>query len=103
MIEREISNEDLTLADIPASDASWDEINEFALTFDGYRACGSFTRCAEVAEAPDETSLSELRASLFFEQRRWRHFGHGPDDEALERLRYLIGLIRERVGSDKSN
>lgn len=91
---REIVNKDLTLSDIPSSDASW---GEFALTFDGYNVWGSFDKCAEIANARRHESLTDLRTCLFFEQRRWRHFGEDPDEEAMMYLRGVIEKIRSRV------
>src|SRR5262245_4737602 len=78
---REITNQALTLADIPGPDADWTTIGEFALTFSGYKAWGSFERCAEIANAPRHESLTDLRTCLFFEQRRWHHYGDEPDPE----------------------
>ena len=78
---REIANRDLSLDDVPPFNADWDQIGEFALSFNGYIECGSFERCAEVANNRRNDTLTELRACLFFEQRRWRHFGYEPDAE----------------------
>jgi hypothetical protein len=96
---REIANENLTMSDIPSADASWEEIGEFALTFDGYEVWGSFERCAEIANAKRQESLTDLRTCLFFEQRRWRHFGEEPDEEAIAYIRGLVAKIRNRVSA----
>ena len=71
-----------TLSDIPVPDADINEIGCFALTFDGYEHWGAFEKCAEVANAERQNTLTDLRTCLFFEQRRWRHSGYGPDEEA---------------------
>mgnify|MGYP006291675067 CR=1 FL=1 len=89
---KEIPNEYLRLVDIPADDATLRELIQFAHTFNGYEALGSFERCAEIANARDHTSLTHLRACLFFEARRWRHFG---DDPAPEDLDYWYDLVRQ--------
>ena len=94
---REISNKDLALSDIPTPEASWGELGEFALTFDGYSVWGSFDKCAEIANARRRESLTDLRTCLFFEQRRWRHFGESPDAEAMMYIRGLVEKIRNRV------
>jgi hypothetical protein len=104
---RVIPNEDLTPEDVPAPDADYyDVISEFALTFNGYdyypdtcedianRALERFGDCGAV---PD--SLSELRACLFYEQRRWRHFGEDLDAEALAYIRALVDAIRSKVAA----
>jgi hypothetical protein len=104
---REILNLELTLDHVPAPDADYyDVISEFALTFNGYdyypdtcedianRALERFGDCGAV---PD--SLSELRACLFYEQRRWRHFGEDPDSEAPAYIHALVDAIRTKVAA----
>lgn len=96
---RIIRNEELQLSDIPRDDASYEEISGFALTFDAYTHWGSFEKCAQVANERGHGTLTELRTCLFFEQRRWRHFGEAPDEEAMEYIRSLLASIRKRVGT----
>ena len=102
----EIANADLTPGDIPSPDADWHQVCRFALTFNGYDHWGSFGDCAEIgdrwAEAyanrqalPD--SLTDLRTCLFFEQRRWRHYGWDPDEQAMRYIRALVDAIRLQV------
>lgn len=98
----EIPNEDLALAVIPPTDASWGEIAQFCLTFNGYQAWGSFERCAEIANARRHGTLTEIRTCLFFEQRRWRHFGEAPDEQTMAYLRGLIETLRSRVSARQS-
>ncbi|WP_027482058.1 hypothetical protein [Deinococcus pimensis] len=101
-----IPNEQLRLTDVPAADASWYEIGTFALKFNGYEHRGSFNACADLANAALETfeefggvptDLTDLRTCLFFEQRRWRHFGDEPDEEAMPYIRALVEAIRQAV------
>lgn len=82
---------------IPPSDASWDDIWQFALTFNGYEYWGSFEKCAEVANQERDATLVDLRTCLFFEFQRWRHYGDEPDEEAEPYIRGLVSKIRERV------
>lgn len=92
-----IPNNTLTLSDIPLPDAELDEISRFGHSFDGYVEMGSFEACAAVANARSCNSLDEARACLFFEMRRWRHFGEEPDEEALAYMRQLVEGIRRYV------
>lgn len=92
-----IANTILTLANIPDGDSDWHTISEFALTFDAYEHWGSFEACAAVANAPLHNSLTELRTCLFFEQRRWRHFGETPNSPALAYVRELVEQLRRCV------
>ncbi len=93
----EIPNDQLRLADIPADDADLDDLIRFAHTFNGYDAFGGFHACADIANAGDHSSLSHLRACLFFEARRWRHFGDDPSPESLAYWHELVGKIRACV------
>ncbi len=95
----EIANGELTPADVPRSDADWSAIGKFALTFNGYEACGTFEMCAEIANAGRHGSLTNLRTCLFFEQRRWRHFGEDPDEETMKYIRDVVEQIRDRVSA----
>src|ERR1700722_17815573 len=85
-----VPNECLTASAVPPVTASWHTIVSFALTIDGYKAIGQ-KECGKLANrvksefskhaASVETlSLTELRSCLFFEQRRFNHFGHEPQD-----------------------
>ena len=94
-----IPNEQLRPEDLPPTEASWDEIGRFALTFSGYKAYGSFAACAAVANARQPSSLTELRACLFFEQRRYRHMDRVPTGESLRYVRGLVEGIRQHVHS----
>lgn len=102
----EIANEDLKQSDVPPSDAGWYDIARFALSFNGYEWWGSFQRCAEIANLAAQTfresgalpdSLTGLRTCLFFEQRRWHHFGFDPDEKSMDYISTLVEQIRRSV------
>ncbi len=81
---------------LPCPHASWDQIQRFALTFDGYKHFGSFERCAAIANRRRDgegghENLSELRGCLFFGQRRWHRFGDTPDAEAMSYIWHGAG------------
>lgn len=76
----------------------------FGYTYDGY---GRHADIADFANAVVRAwerdhalpaDLSVLRACLFYEQRRWRHFGDYPDPAAQEYQRALVSGIREISG-----
>jgi len=94
-----ISNQRLKPTQIPGQSADVDSLMRFALTFSGYDHCGSFEACARIANARSHDTLSDLRTCLYFEQRRWRHYGDAPDDEALSYWRKLVEKIRAKVQS----
>ena len=95
----------LTEESIPRPDAPWmPDIAQFALTFDGYKALGdpagdmaNATRRGWNENGVLPHDLIDLRSCLFFEQRRYRHFGWNPDEDAMRYIRALIEAIRERV------
>ena len=92
------------LGAIPAPDAGWTQIGAFALGFDGYAFHGSFEACGEIANHWQDayqgnqalpSDLVTLRTCLFFEQRRWRHYGYEPDQDAMGYLSALLARLRE--------
>lgn len=95
-IPRKVTNSRLIASKIPGPAATWDEIQRFALTFDGYAAWPEGV-CAEIANARRCSTLTELRTCLFFEQRRWRHYGYEPNREAMEYIYGILEQIRHRV------
>lgn len=100
MEPKQIANSDLVIDKIPSAISSWDAIQRFALTFDGYAAFDTPAEpegCGELANSRQANTLTELRASLFFEQRRWRHFGLPPTGLDLIYIRSLLWRIRQCV------
>lgn len=106
---RNIPNARLTPAMIPPPDAAWPAISRFALTFDAYQVWGG--RTADIANGiladferrkplPKDATL--LRTALFFEQRRYHHFGRAPDGAALAYIRALLARLHDVVIRRKS-
>jgi|ERR1700722_481239 len=93
----------LVVSDIPSPDADWSTISEFALTFNAYEALGSLEACAEIANARTAITLTDLRTCLFYEQRRWRHFGEKPDPSSMEYIRGILEKIRAKIGAGDKN
>ena len=98
----------LQVSDLPAADAVEHDYHSFALTFNGYEQMGSFRRCARLANKAAETwrvsgtlptRPLEIRACLFFEQRRFHHFGHGFDERTLAYVRALVETLRDSLES----
>ena len=83
------------------------DITEFALTYNAYNRVSGVRTVAQIGNGararyrsdgsfPDD--LDELRAALFFEQRRYHHFGEGPDGTDLDYIHALVGAIRRISG-----
>jgi hypothetical protein len=109
----EIPNRILRLVDVPSGGAKWHEIEMFALTFNGYNhysdeACGKFADSVIRSflagkNRLENMNLSRLRACLFFEQRRYRHFGFEPDKETMVYIRALLKAIGTKVSQREKN
>jgi hypothetical protein len=90
------------------SERNWREVVKFAQQYSGYDEMGGFDQCGDLANAAQEAfSMTgvvpaderELRACLFFEARRWRHFGSEPDESAWSYIETLLkGLGRGADG-----
>ena len=99
---RYIPNSQLRAGRLPPPGSDWELVQRFALTFDGYKHCGSVARCATIANRRrngegGHENLSELRSCLFFEQRRYHHCGYGPEREDMNYIHSLLEDIRARV------
>jgi len=102
----EISNNHLDIDSIPKPEAGWNEIGWFSLTFNGYDFHGGIDTCGEIAnrwlrdfenDGGLPSTLNDLRTCLFFEQRRWRHYGYAPDEKAMCYIRGLVRSIRTKA------
>jgi hypothetical protein len=85
------------------NETSLDLIFKYALCFNGYEAFGGLERLGEIANQKlfffSEHgawlgSAKELRGCLFFEQRRWMHFGYSPQRDDLNALANLFERIQ---------
>lgn len=102
-----VANEALRVEQVPPPGAPWSAIEQFALTFDGYRAFdgAAARRLAEQYAKPRVVpkDLSELRGVLFFEQRSWRHVQDVPRGEALAYIHALLHGIRTELARRKAS
>ena len=106
----EINNSDLRINQIPEITSEYGSIADFALTFDGYKwsdQVGAFANKTVGMYYADESSLkllslTELRACLFFEQRRYRHMDEEPENGDREYINALLAEIINRVNEDKT-
>jgi len=105
-----LANANLANTTIPAGDAGWVEIWQFALTFDGYTLWGDSDLCGTLAnrwskayerDAALPSTLAELRTCLFFEQRRWHHFDRDPHAAARGYIDALLEAIRIKVAAGR--
>jgi hypothetical protein len=100
MYAAQIQTGELRSTDLPNSWGEWSDYAKFALTFSPSDrelvrelASDAFARWRRTGDVPRR--LDELRACLWFEQRRWRFMGREPDAEGM---RYANALIRGMRG-----
>jgi hypothetical protein len=92
---------------IPRPDAPWlPDLVQYALTFDGVGAFGGLgplgdyaNECRKrwAADGALPEHVAELRACLFFEQRRFQHFGCEPRNADDHYVRALLESIRQKA------
>lgn len=92
-----LSNRQLRLERIPDPDGDLADWGPFAHTIDGYAAAGGFDACAALAHSGSASTLTELRATLFFVARADRHSGCSAD--VSPQVRELLRRIRARVAA----
>ena len=88
---------------VPApSTRNWSDVEHYALQFDGYAAIGGFDACGDLANAVAHSfattgalprDKAHLRACLFFEARRWRHFGSEPDEQTWSYIKAILQML----------
>ncbi len=92
---------------VSAPEASWQDIWQFALTYNGYERHGDFDDVARLSktvaaewrkDALLPNDLAELRCALFFEQRRFRHLEMDPEGSDADYVRALVASIRQATG-----
>jgi len=62
----------------------------------GEAASDAFARWRRTGDVP--RTLEELRACLWYEQRRWRFLGREPDTEGMRYAGALIRAMRTQLG-----
>ena len=101
MYGMQIHTGELRVSDLPSS-YDWSDYARFAVTFDPRDretcrefASDAFARWRRTGELPRK--LEELRACLWFEQRRWRFLGREPDAEGMRYAGQLIRAMRSQL------
>jgi hypothetical protein len=93
-----IKTDELTLNDVPDDDADVNEIFLFALTFDPMLELGTTDIYKyEFIKHDEDSSLQDLRRSLFLWQRGWNFVGKKIDYDGLQTLRDLLALMRNKL------
>jgi hypothetical protein len=97
MYAAQIQTGELRAQDLPTTYGDWSDYARFAVTF----APRDREGCREFATSAfarwRRTGLQELRACLWFEQRRWRFMGREPDAEGMQYAAALIRAMRNQL------
>lgn len=99
--------DDSAAISVPSDDAPWPDIWRFALTYNAYdrhdgtdavahQGNQSLEKWRTKRALPDD--LQTARTALFFEQRRFHHFGSAPSGDHGVYIRALVGRIRDLAG-----
>jgi hypothetical protein len=94
-----IRNAELDVTMVPRRGESWEAVSDFALSYDGYgywddlptlagRVLQGWTRRRSLP-----STLDELRGCLFYEQRRWHHFGEDPSGRSADYMWAVVDAI----------
>jgi hypothetical protein len=95
-----LANDALRAGAVPGEADGWDRLEEFALSYDGYAYWDGLPELAQkhvsawTRDGSLPATLDEQRACLFYEQRRWHHFGDVPSGRSLDYLWALATAIR---------
>jgi hypothetical protein len=95
MIEK-IRSQDLTIDRVPTSSARLNLIWGFASTFDiAESSADSDLHASDFVS--QQRSLPELREYIYFQYRRFNHFGESPDRLTEDAVRKAVELIRAKL------
>jgi hypothetical protein len=105
--DRAIGDQNVSVERIPTRPDPWMPFAEFALSFDGYAyrpdlrdwANGQAVQFRASGTLADRLSLRDLRALVFYEQRRYHHLDVAPSGGGLAYIDALLAAIRRRVSS----
>ena len=89
----------------PTAATPCDAISSFALSYDGYAYWDDVTELATRAirawtrHRTLPTTVDEVRGCLFYEQRRWHHFGEEPTGRGAHYVWALLDSLRQLVAA----
>ncbi len=100
-----VPNAQLRVHGIPERGDTWDAVSSFSLSYDGYAywddVCELATRHIRnwTRHHTLPVSIDEVRACLFYEQRRWHHFGEDPNGRGEQYVWALLDTLRNLVAA----
>ncbi len=92
-----IRTQDLTIQDLPPGDAGWNQLTEFALTFDAVVEIGEWTWSSNLLQFSSSSSVKEIRSYIYFMQRLWHDGPREISESSLNEMRKAVLLIRSKL------
>jgi hypothetical protein len=92
---------DYSKLSLPVRGDSWDKIKKFAMLLNAYDLKGSFKQVAEIANNKEieQMDIQDVHIALFFEYRRYNHFGYDPSKSEMERIYGLVDQLNFKKGN----
>lgn len=98
-----IKTKNLGLDDIPIFNATWEQISDFALTFDPEFELGTYNIYDHAnMNYSEHSTIKELRTCLFLQQRWWNNRSDEIDEKGLSEVQNVLNLLRKKVESKTS-
>lgn len=98
MFERKIIlTKDLTIQDLPSINADWDQLTDFALSFDPVLEIGEWTWSTDLVLFSNSSNVREIRSYIYFMQRYWNSRTQEISESALDEMRSAVLLIRSKL------
>jgi hypothetical protein len=92
-----ISSNNLSIKDLPATEAEWLEISKFTLAYDPHESGEYFQSRGGLDDVSPNLSISELREILYLQQRYWNHYSEEPDLDSMRKIRDIISFIHAKL------
>jgi hypothetical protein len=100
-----VTNGQLRVHGIPDRGDPWEAVSSFSLSYDGYAYWDDVSELATrrirgwTRDRTLPASIDEVRACLFYEQRRWHHFGEEPNGRGALYFWALLDTLRSLVAA----
>ncbi len=87
----------MRISDIPIDIGDWSAIVEFAATYRPQDEIPDGSKIRGLSDITESSEISDIRAALFAEWRRYNHFGYEPADHVFTKAKRAIELLRNKL------